>query len=130
MVAAFGFSLMVTLIKLVGERLPVTQILFVRQVGMTIMLLPILARAFPQSLHTQSLSLQLVRIVLALMAMMFGFTAIVNMPLADAIAIGFAKSFFVTIFAVILLKETVGLYRWSAVALGFIGVLMPPARDL
>ena len=46
------------------------------------------------------------------------------MPLAEATALGFAKSFFVTIFAVIVLKETVGVYRWSAVAIGFIGVLI------
>jgi drug/metabolite transporter (DMT)-like permease len=44
--------------------------------------------------------------------------------MADATAIAFAKSFFVTIFAVLFLKETVGLYRWSAVAVGFLGVLV------
>lgn len=124
MIAALGFSLMVALIKLVGERLPVTQILFVRQVGMTLMLLPVLSRSFPQSLHTQNLALQLLRIVLALMAMLFGFTAVINMPLADATAIAFAKSFFVTIFAVFILQERVGLYRWSAVFLGFVGVMI------
>lgn len=122
--AAFGFSLMVTLIKMVGERLPVTQILFVRQAGMTVMLLPAIVSHFPDVLKTDRLGLQVLRIGLALIAMMGGFTAIVNMPLADAVAIGFAKSFFVTIFAVIVLKETVGVYRWSAVAVGFIGVLI------
>lgn len=124
MLAAFGFALMVALIKLAGQRLPVTQILFVRQLGMTIMLLPFLIKTFPASLKTDHLNLQLGRIVLALIAMLTGFTAVVNMPLADATAIAFAKSFFVTIFAVIFLKETVGLYRWSAVFVGFIGVLV------
>lgn len=124
MLAAFGFALMVALIKLAGQRLPVTQILFVRQLGMTIMLLPFLMKTFPASLKTDHLSLQLGRIVLALIAMLTGFTAVVNMPLADATAIAFAKSFFVTIFAVFLLKETVGLYRWTAVFVGFIGVLV------
>lgn len=124
MLAAFGFSLMVALIKLVGERLPVTQILFVRQLGMTIMLAPVLFKTFPESLKTTQLPLQMARVFLALMAMLFGFTAVVNMPLADATAIAFAKSFFVTIFAVLILKETVGLYRWSAVVVGFLGVLV------
>ena len=124
MLAAFGFALMVALIKLAGQRLPVTQILFVRQLGMTIMLIPFLLRTFPESLKTDHLSLQLGRIVLALIAMLTGFTAVVNMPLADATAIAFAKSFFVTIFAVFFLKETVGLYRWSAVFVGFVGVLV------
>ena len=124
MLAAFGFALMVALIKLVGQRLPVTQILFVRQLGMTIMLIPFLLKTFPASLKTDHLNLQLGRIGLALIAMLTGFTAVVNMPLADATAIAFAKSFFVTIFAVFILKETVGLYRWSAVFVGFIGVLV------
>jgi len=124
MFAAFGFALMVALIKWAGQRLPVTQILLVRQVGMTLMLAPFLATNFPESLKTNHLPLQLARIALALIAMLAGFTAVVNMPLADATSIAFAKSFFVTIFAVFILKETVGWYRWSAVFVGFIGVLI------
>lgn len=124
MLAAFGFTLMVALIKLAGRHLPITQILFLRQAGMTIMLIPVLARGYPGSLKTSRLSLQLCRIVLALIAMLCGFTAIVHMPLADATAIAFAKSFFVTIFAVMILKETVGVYRWGAIVVGFVGVLI------
>ncbi|MFK7893547.1 MAG: DMT family transporter [Granulosicoccus sp.] len=124
MLAALGFSLMVALIKLAGRQLPITQILFVRQAGMALMLIPVLAPNFPRSMRTERLDLQLYRIVLALIAMMCGFTAIVHMPLADVTAIAFAKSFFVTIFAVIILKEKVGTYRWGAVFVGFIGVLI------
>ena len=124
MVAAFGFALMVALIKLAGARLPVSQILFVRQVGMVIILAPVLLPHFPETMRTKRLDLQLARIALAVVAMGCGFTAIVNMPLADATALGFAKSFFVTIFAVLVLKETVGPYRWGAVAVGFLGVLV------
>lgn len=124
MLAAFGFATMVAMIKLIGKDLPVSQILFVRQLSMSIMLLPFFFTNFPGALKTGSLSLQFVRIALALVAMMAGFTAVINMPLADATAIAFAKSFFVTVFAVLLLKEQVGIYRWSAVFLGFIGVMV------
>lgn len=124
MVAAFGFALMIALIKLAGQRLPVTQILFLRQLGMVLMLLPVLLPSFGETMRTKRLGLQLMRIALAMVAMTCSFTAVVNMPLADATALGFAKSFFVTIFAVIVLKETVGVYRWSAVAVGFLGVLV------
>jgi len=124
MLAALGFTLMAALIKLAGSRLPVTQILFVRQIGMVLMLLPVIVRHYPDVVKTTRIDLQLTRIVFALIAMLCGFTAIINMPLADATALGFAKSFFVTIFAVIVLKESVGVYRWSAVAVGFIGVLI------
>ena len=131
MLAAFGFALMIALIKLAGAHLPVVQILFVRQMGMVAMLLPALASHFPDALRTQRPGLQATRVVLALVAMLCGFTAVVHMPLADATALGFAKSFFVTIFAVAVLGETVGVHRWSAVALGFVGVLimMRPGGD-
>jgi len=122
-VAAFGFSVMVALIKLVGTRLPVTQILLVRQWMMVSMLIPAFVKDFPGLLVTNRLDLQVLRVTLALVAMGCGFTAVVNLPLADATALGFVKSFFVTIFAVLVLKETVGVHRWSAVALGFVGVL-------
>lgn len=124
MLAAFGFSLMVALIKLVGTRLPVTQILFVRQVGMTLMLVPVFARDPAGLFRSSRPSLQLLRVCLALTAMLFGFSAVVHMPLAEATALAFAKSFFVTIFAVIFLRETVGVHRWAAVAIGFVGVLV------
>jgi len=132
MLAAAGFALMTALIKLAGSRLHVTQILFLRQIGMIVMLLPFLVKNFPDSLRTQRLKLQLIRLMFALVAMLFGFTAIIHMPLADATAIGFAKSFFVTIFAVLILHETVGVYRWSAVVVGFVGVLimLQPGTDV
>ena len=131
MFAALGFAAMVAVIKLLGQRLPVTQILFIRQLGMLIMLIPVLFKHFPTVLYTKRLDLQLLRIGLALIAMLGGFTAVVNMPLADATALGFAKSFFITIFAVLVLKESVGVYRWSAVAIGFLGVvlMLRPATD-
>jgi drug/metabolite transporter (DMT)-like permease len=124
MMAAFGFSLMSLLIKLLGMHLHVTQILLVRQIGMIIIVAPAVFSAFPGVLKTNRLDLQVTRIFFALIAMLGGFSAIIHMPLADATAIFFAKSFFVTIFAVLILKETVGVYRWSAVIVGFLGVLL------
>lgn len=129
--AAGVFSLSVALIKLVGERIPVVQIIFLRQMGMMLMLSPVLIAHFPQSLKTTKPGLQFARVVFALCAMYGGFTAVVNMPLADATAIGFAKSFFVTIFAIFILHEVVGVYRWGAVVVGFIGVaiMLRPGGD-
>ncbi len=123
MLAAFGFSVMVALIKLVGSNLHVAQVLVVRQWVMVAMLIPAFIKSAPGLLVTTRPELQALRIVLALVAMSCGFTAIINLPLADATALGFVKSFFVTIFAVIVLKESVGVHRWAAVFVGFAGVL-------
>ncbi len=122
MVAAGLLAFATALIKLAGSDIPVSQILFLRQAGMLILLLPAIAGDFPNVLKTSRPKLQLTRIVIALIALYCGFTAVVNMPLADATALAFAKSFFVTIFAILILKESVGPYRWAAVAIGFFGV--------
>lgn len=115
---------MVTLIKVTGERLHVTQILLVRQIGMIAILMPRILSTWPNTFKTQRLGLQGVRIAFALSAMLCGFTAVIHLPLADATTIGFAKSFFVTIAAIILLDEHIGKHRWAALAIGFIGVLI------
>ncbi|MEZ5872436.1 MAG: DMT family transporter [Nitratireductor sp.] len=124
MMAALFFSVMTLLVKLLGERLHVTQILFVRQMVMTTIVLPMILKGFPGVLRTNRPGLQLTRIAFALCAMMFGFTSVIHLPLAEATAIGFAKSFFVPIFATIILAEAVGPRRWAAVAAGFVGVMI------
>ena len=131
MLASIVFSVMALLIKLLGQHLHITQILLVRQIGMAIMVSPAILRNFPGSLRSHRLKLQLIRVLFALVAMLFGFTAVIHLPLADATAIFFAKSFFITIFAVFFLAETVGIYRWSAVLIGFVGVLimLQPGTD-
>ena len=56
--------------------------------------------------------------------MLCGFTAVIHLPLAEATALGFAKAFFVTIFAIFILREQVGPRRWAALGVGFLGVLV------
>jgi drug/metabolite transporter (DMT)-like permease len=131
MLASFVFSIMALLIKLLGQHLHITQILLVRQIGMTIMVAPAILRNFPGSLRSERPGLHVIRLCCALVAMLCGFTAVIYLPLADATAIFFAKSFFVTILAVFILGETVGVYRWSAVLVGFLGVMimLQPGTD-
>ncbi|WP_319775632.1 DMT family transporter [Breoghania sp.] len=124
LVACFFFTIMTALIKVVGQRIHVSQILLARQIVMTFIVAPTILSSFPDSLRTARPGLHLSRILLASGAMILGFSAVIHLPLADATAISFAKSFFVTIFAIIILKETVGIHRWSAVILGFIGVVI------
>lgn len=129
--ASLVFSLMALLIKLLGQRLHITQILLLRQIGMLIMVSPAIMRNFPGSLRSNRPAMQILRVCFAVVAMLGGFTAIIHMPLAEATAIFFAKSFFLTIFAVFFLSEVVGIYRWSAVLIGFVGVLimLQPGTD-
>ncbi|MES0811038.1 DMT family transporter [Roseibium sp. SCPC15] len=124
LLAAFLFSIMVTLIKFLGQDLSVFQILVVRQAVMLVIVAPNILSSLPHSLATKRPGLQLTRILFATTAMLCGFTAVIELPLADATAISFSKTFFITIFAIWLLGETVGVHRWGATIVGFLGVLL------
>lgn len=128
-VAGFFFTLMTALIKQIGDTIPVVQILLFRQITMTCTVLPVLISGYPGILRTRHLPLHLIRVTLAIVAMTCGFTAFVHLPLAEATALGFAKSLFVTLFALVLLREVAGPRRWIAVLLGFVGVLVMVQPD-
>ncbi|WP_209014975.1 DMT family transporter [Roseibium limicola] len=122
--AAFLFTIMSTLIKLLGSDLSVFQILLVRQCVMALIVAPTIIRNLPHSLQTKRPDLQAARVFFATIAMLCGFTAVIELPLADATALGFSKTFFITIFAIFFLGETVGIHRWGATIAGFLGVLL------
>ena len=59
-----------------------------------------------------------------LASMVCYFLALVYLPLAEVIALGFSKPLFVTVGAALILHEIVRARRWTAVGLGFVGVLI------
>jgi len=64
------------------------------------------------------------RAVLGLTTMLLTFSALSYLPLAEATTIAFAAPLFAVVLSAAALKEQVGRHRWSAVALGFLGVLL------
>jgi drug/metabolite transporter (DMT)-like permease len=72
------------------------------------------------------------RALVGLSTMMLAFAALRYLPLAESTTIGFAAPLFAVMLSALVLKEPVGRYRWSAVAIGFVGVLIvmrPGASD-
>lgn len=112
------------LIKFVGQRIPVFEILFIRQLCVLAILAPVVIRSRKTVFKTKLFRLHLMRGTFAAVAMSTGFTALVHMPLAEATAISFARTLFMTLLAIIFLREVVGLRRWSVTIVGFIGVLI------
>jgi drug/metabolite transporter (DMT)-like permease len=117
-------TVMLALIKLAGQTLHVTEILFFRQLTMVAIATPVIVRGYPGSLKTGRLDLQLARIGVAFGAMILGFTAVIHLPLAEATTLGFTKTFFMTILGIVVLGEAVRARRWAALAAGFAGVLI------
>jgi drug/metabolite transporter (DMT)-like permease len=62
--------------------------------------------------------------VVGVCAMGLGFFALIRLPLPEAIALNYAQPLLVVVFSSIFLGEAIRVYRWSAVAVGLIGVLV------
>ncbi len=62
--------------------------------------------------------------LIAVCAMFLNFAALARLPLVDATALSFAAPLITVAFAAIFLGEQVRIYRWSAVGVGFVGVLV------
>jgi len=120
------FVMMQTCIKSAGPDIPAGQITFYRS---AFALVPIMAYlAFQGELrgafHTNSLTGHVKRGFLGILSMVFGFYGLVHLPMPDAIAIGYSSPLLAVVFAAIFLKETVRIYRWTAVMIGMVGVVI------
>ncbi|MEM6535128.1 MAG: DMT family transporter [Pseudomonadota bacterium] len=78
----------------------------------------------PSVLKTDRLGAHFYRAIIGMFAMGLNFGAVLLLPLAEAATLGFMLPLVSTILSVIILKEVVGLHRWSAIAIGFIGILI------
>lgn len=121
-----AFFFMVTLLKLVAETVPIGQVVFARNFfGMFPVLIMVSFRGeLMMAFKTQRVSGHIGRAIIGVTAMVCSFTAFHLLPLADATAIGFATPLMVVVFAFFLLGEKVRIFRWSAVVVGFIGILV------
>nr|WP_295373850.1 DMT family transporter [uncultured Sphingosinicella sp.] len=64
------------------------------------------------------------RAAIGLGTMLLAFSSLAYLPLAESTTIGFAAPLFAVALSALILKEKVGRHRWSAVVLGFVGVLV------
>jgi drug/metabolite transporter (DMT)-like permease len=100
------------------------EIAFFRNLFGLLPLLPWILRWGLALLRTDRLSLHLVRTAFNLMAMLSFFYALSITPLSEVTALGFSAPIFTTVLAVLVLGEVVGIRRWGAIALGFLGTLI------
>jgi drug/metabolite transporter (DMT)-like permease len=125
MLAGVGmFSFGDALGKALVARYPVNELLLLRAAVPLAMLLALIWR---QRAHLPRLErpwMQLLRVVLSTAEVAAFFVAVVYLPLADVITYYLACPIFVTALSAIVLREKVGWRRWSAVAVGFCGVLI------
>lgn len=123
--AVLLFSAANVLVKWTVASYPINEVVFFRN---AFALIPafvlVAANGGLRSLHTKRPTAHLLRGLLGVAAMATLFLSFQMMPLADATAISFVQPLFLTALSVPFLGERVGPYRWSAVIVGFIGVLI------
>jgi len=122
-ISVCAFSLMDVIVKW-SEDYPVGQVLFFRGFcGIIPILFLIPKDRYLDFYKTTRPFLHFKRCLAGLIALVSIFVALRNLPLATVVSISFAAPIFITIFSIFLLKEKVGIYRWLAVLVGFVGII-------
>ena len=123
LVSVTFFSLMDVLVKVTGEY-ALGEILFFRSLfGLIPIFFLIPKNRLKNFYKTQKISLHFYRSLFGTIAMASIFIALRNLELAETVAMTFAGPIFVTLFSIFFLSEKVRLTRWSAVVIGFVGVI-------
>jgi drug/metabolite transporter (DMT)-like permease len=124
--SALLFAAMSALVRYLGERYPVGQIVFFRS---TFAILPVLLiyawrNELAAAVRTARPFGHVGRGLISIGGMFFNFSALARLPIVDATAISFASPLITVAMAAIFLNERVRIYRWSAVIVGFGGILV------
>lgn len=124
--AIAALATMSALIKLAAERdIHLLEIMFWRQfITLPILLVWLGATGGLASLATKRIGRHFTRGLYGTIGMILNFGAVILLPLAEATTLNFTGPIWATILAMVLLKDKVGPWRWSAVVLGFIGIVI------
>ncbi len=112
-------------IKLAGT-LPSGQVVFFRSFFAVVPVLVYLAwrRQLHHAIYTTKPLSHFVRGLVGVAGMYFGFFALIRLPLPENTTLGYAQPLLVVVFSAIFIGEVVRLYRWSAVVVGLVGVVI------
>jgi len=119
-----AFSIMDLIVKW-SEHYPLGEVLFFRGFfGLLFYFFIIPKERLKDFYYTKRAGLHFLRCMFGLIALLAIFTALRNLPLATVVSISFAAPIFATIFSIFFLSEKVGFFRWLAVLVGFIGIII------
>ena len=126
LISALLFAFMSALVRQLGDVAPVGQMVFFRSAFaiLPVVLVYAVRGELATAVRTSRPLGHLGRGLLSVGGMFTNFSALTRLPLADATAISFASPLITVALAAIILKERVRIYRWSAVVIGFAGVIV------
>jgi len=119
-----AFSVMDLIVKW-SENYPLGEVLFFRGFFGLLPIIFLIPRDRLNDFYkTKRSGLHFLRCFIGLIALTAIFIALRNLPLATVVSISFAAPIFTTIMSIFFLSEKVGIYRWLAVIVGFIGIII------
>jgi len=124
--SALAFTVHVVLVKIISEDVHPVFLAFIRSSVALTILSPLLVSGRVK-LSTYKFGFVFTRSVFGSLGFVFSMLAVWDvfaLPLAEYNALSFTRALFLTVFAAVFLRETVGIARWSAVLVGFLGVLV------
>ncbi|MGX1102674.1 MULTISPECIES: DMT family transporter [Bradyrhizobium] len=124
LLSIFMFSFGDAMGKFIVATYSVGQLLWLRACAALLVLLPIVWQRRADFLHLERPWLQLLRVTLSTLEVAAFFLATVYLPLADVITYYLAGPIFVTAMSGLVLGEHIGWRRWTAILVGFCGVLI------
>lgn len=124
LLACLLFAILNAFIREASRAMHPLQAVFFRNLFGLLFMLPWIGKAGLDSLNAYRLKLYLGRTTVGLLSMFAWFWALKLLPFAEAIALSFASPLFATMLAALFLGEQVRVRRWTAIAIGFAGVLV------
>ena len=137
LLAILCVDLYMVVIKFLGDDYSVIQLAVFRNIAgvIPLFLLIIFTKEFVsvfKNLNNKFLYLSFFRGLSFLAMNIFIFISVINLEFATAMTLTFSSPFFIVILSIIFLNDKVGVYRWSAIFIGFFGVviIMKPTSDI
>ena len=126
LISSLMFAAMGSLVRFIGEAMPTGQVVFFRAFCAIppVLLVYALRGELRQAIYTKRPFGHFGRGFFSVGGMFLTFTSVARLPLVDATAISFTSPLITVVLSALFLKEKVRIYRWSAVVLGFIGVIV------
>jgi drug/metabolite transporter (DMT)-like permease len=126
------FAVMSAFARGLGETFPVGQVVFFRSfiAIVPVVIFYIWRNELWRAMHTARPGGHFARGLFGVASMFCAFAALARLPIADVTAIGFSTPLIIVALAALLLGEQVRVYRWSAVIIGLVGVLVMLAPHL
>jgi drug/metabolite transporter (DMT)-like permease len=125
--AGVGFTIYLLLNKLMSADVHPVLLAFWRAFFGMVLAIPFVAKSGFQVMKTRRPGMLILRSLFGTLGFTLAIVAVSDLysvTLAQFNAISFTRPLFVTLLAALILREVVGIYRWSAVLVGFIGVLV------